>query len=601
VLSSAKIGRSSWRYYQATVAGGACEYYSEHGGTPGRWHGAGLAPLGLVAGGEVQEWELEALFARAISPTTGEQLGAGWRDGSVTGYDLTFSAPKSVSTLWAIGDPAMVRAIEAGHGAAVRAALGYLEQVASWSRRGRNGIEQIGSGGYGAAVFDHGTSRTGDPQLHTHCLVVNKVRCVDGAWRTLDGREVYHHKKAAGALYQAALRAELTARLQVRFGPVSEHGQAEITGIPTEFMTFWSKRTTAVMADAAPTIAETEADLGRVLSPAERARVVKTAVLATRPPKPQHASGARRVVWAAEASTAGWDRHRLTEAVSTAATVDAPASSPTSVSRSVVADGADGGVIAVSTGGDDASRADPVRNDVIGAGSTRGVQVPDDANLRPVPDRVRLLADAVTAVGRTKAVWSRADLTVALAARIDTLTEPLPATAIGVTALVGQLTNTALAPQPTTAAATPMTETMTPTAAPMTRAAPTEPAAASSVSAFASPATPSGSAAAVLPTGDRDGLSMPPSGSPAAAVDVGVVGLGPVRCGNTARASDARYASQELVDTEARIIERAVTGSVRRPRPLPAALAELAVTGPGGFACPRSSNAPCCCWPRRRI
>jgi TrwC relaxase len=80
VLSSAKIGRSSWRYYQRTVAGGACEYYTEHGDRPGRWHGQGLGALGLTPGGVVAERELEAMFGRALSPTTGRAWGkrGGW-------------------------------------------------------------------------------------------------------------------------------------------------------------------------------------------------------------------------------------------------------------------------------------------------------------------------------------------------------------------------------------------------------------------------------------------------------------------------------------------------------------------------------------------
>lgn len=71
MLSSAKIGRSSWRYYSRTVAGGACEYYAEHGDAPGRWHGAGLDRLGLTPGAVAAERELEAFFGRALSPTTG--------------------------------------------------------------------------------------------------------------------------------------------------------------------------------------------------------------------------------------------------------------------------------------------------------------------------------------------------------------------------------------------------------------------------------------------------------------------------------------------------------------------------------------------------
>ena len=86
VLSSEKIrGRASWRYYQNTVTSpttGACEYYSEHGTQPGRWHGPGLSALGLTPGAVVSEAELEALFARALSPSTGEALGrGGWGSG----------------------------------------------------------------------------------------------------------------------------------------------------------------------------------------------------------------------------------------------------------------------------------------------------------------------------------------------------------------------------------------------------------------------------------------------------------------------------------------------------------------------------------------
>ncbi len=77
MLSSAKIGRSSWRYYQHTVAGGVCEYYAERGDTPGRWYGSGLAALGLATGAVVAEAELEAVFARAISRPPGNSWGRG--------------------------------------------------------------------------------------------------------------------------------------------------------------------------------------------------------------------------------------------------------------------------------------------------------------------------------------------------------------------------------------------------------------------------------------------------------------------------------------------------------------------------------------------
>ena len=316
MLSSAKIGRSSWRYYQSTVVAGACEYYAERGDAEGRWHGAGLAELGLVADAVVVERELEALFGRGLHPVTGVALGRAWRADAVTGHDLTFSAPKSVSALWALASPATAAVIRDAHTTAVHAALDYLQTHASYSRRGRDGVEQIATAGYAAALFDHTTSRAGDPQLHTHALVVNKVRCVDGVWRTIDGHEVFHHKKAAGVLYQSALRAELGTRLGVVFGEVSEHGQAEITGIPDALLTAWSTRTSAVMADAVPTIAEAEADLGRPLTPAERARIVKTAVLSTRPVKDHTVTADDlRARWRSQADQLGISPPELTAAL----------------------------------------------------------------------------------------------------------------------------------------------------------------------------------------------------------------------------------------------------------------------------------------------
>jgi conjugative relaxase-like TrwC/TraI family protein len=205
VLSSAKIGTSSWRYYTKSVACAASEYYLGVGEAPGRWHGRGLDALGLEAGAVVGEVQLESLFARALHPVTGQRLGRAWRSDGVTGFDLTLSAPKSVSSLWALGDPDTARELRAAHAAAVYAALGYLDGHASWSRRGVDGTEQVASAGLAVALFEHRTSRCADPQLHTHALVVNKVRCTDGQWRSLDAVELYGHKKSAGMIYPMPL------------------------------------------------------------------------------------------------------------------------------------------------------------------------------------------------------------------------------------------------------------------------------------------------------------------------------------------------------------------------------------------------------------
>lgn len=315
MLSSAKIGMASWRYYQQSVAAGACEYYTGAGEAAGRWYGRGLDQLGLPSRGLVVEAQLEGLFGRAIHPTTGARLGRGWRAGGVTGYDLTFSAPKSVSALWALADRELAGQLIAGHRAAVRASIDYLDEHAAYSRTGTDGTVQVGSAGLTVALFDHRTSRAGDPQLHTHALVLNKVRCPDGTWRTIDGAEVFRHKKSAGMLYQAALRAELTRRLGVTFTGISEHGQAEIAGIPADLLTRWSTRTGQVHAEANPTINSYQQTLGRELTGAERARVVKTAVLKTRPTKDHTSLETLHDRWAGQAAELGWTPGRLLQAV----------------------------------------------------------------------------------------------------------------------------------------------------------------------------------------------------------------------------------------------------------------------------------------------
>jgi conjugative relaxase-like TrwC/TraI family protein len=315
VLSSAKIGTSSWRYYTDGVACQASEYYAGAGEAPGRWHGRGLEQLGLSPGAVVRERELEALFARGLHPRAGSRLGRAWRADGVTGFDLTFSAPKSVSALWALGDSATAGEAVAAHRAAVRAGLAYLDAHASLSRHGTDGVEQIDSAGLVAAVFDHRSSRAGDPQLHTHALVLNKVRCADGRWRTLDATELFHHKKSAGMIYQAALRNEMHQRLGVNFREVNENGQADIAGMPDELRKLWSKRAASIDAEARSKIAEYEKVLGRTLSSSERVGVVKTAVLKTRAAKQHGQLSALHATWTAEAARIGWTPERLRRAV----------------------------------------------------------------------------------------------------------------------------------------------------------------------------------------------------------------------------------------------------------------------------------------------
>jgi hypothetical protein len=113
------------------------------------------------------------------------------RTQTVAGYDLTFSPVKSVSSLWAVADPHVAALIEQAHQAAVQDALGFIERHALFTRQGRNGVRQVNVAGLVAAAFTHRDSRAGDPDLHTHVAVANKVQTLDGRWLSIDGRVLF--------------------------------------------------------------------------------------------------------------------------------------------------------------------------------------------------------------------------------------------------------------------------------------------------------------------------------------------------------------------------------------------------------------------------
>ena len=229
----------SARYYLDSVAKRIEDYYAGMGEAPGVWLGRASAGLGLT--GEVAAGDLEPLLGGLSPDGIALVSGKAAAPGRLPGFDLTFSSPKSVTLLFALGDPVVAAAARAGHDQAVREALGYLEDTAIRVRRGKDGATVLPGEGMVAAGFRHRTSRAGDPQLHTHVLVMNVAKGPDGRWSALDGTALYAHARTAGFLYQAALRAELTATLGVEWGPV-QRGVAEVTGFTKAELGEFSRR-----------------------------------------------------------------------------------------------------------------------------------------------------------------------------------------------------------------------------------------------------------------------------------------------------------------------------------------------------------------------
>ena len=287
MMSLTTMSPSAWRYYVEEIAQGREDYFAKGAERSGQFVGRGAEVLG-VHGAEADALSLERLFGHGTDPRGGAPLGRSFdpdNERAVAGFALTFSPPKSVSVLWALADQPTSDHVLAAHEAAVTAAFAFVDDHASFTRRGHNGVLQVDTDGLIAAGFVHRTSRAADPQLHTHLLVANKVRAEDGKWLSIDGRELFETQKAAGMLYRAALRAELVERLGVEWTPVDNNGVAEIEGVPQVLIEHWSARRHELKALGDELIASREVELGRSLSPNERTECFQIAAYRTRTPK----------------------------------------------------------------------------------------------------------------------------------------------------------------------------------------------------------------------------------------------------------------------------------------------------------------------------
>ena len=226
---------------------------------------------------------------------------------AVAGYDLTFSPVKSVSTLWAIAPRQIAAVIEKAHDDAVADTLTWLEDHASYTRVGRNGVAQVNVRGLIAAAFTHRDSRAGDPDLHTHVAISNKVQTHDGRWLALDGRLLYRNNVAASERYNTRLEAFLVDRLGVRFADrpgtdPTKRPVREIVGVDGPLPRFWSSRRTEIDARRAVLSAQFQADHGRPPTAAEAVALAQRANLETRSSKHEARSYAeQRTTWRAEA------------------------------------------------------------------------------------------------------------------------------------------------------------------------------------------------------------------------------------------------------------------------------------------------------------
>ncbi len=230
---------------------------------------------------------------------------------STAGYDLTFSPVKSFSVLWALAPNDLRKILEECHERAVADTLEWLQDNAAFTRMGAQGVAQIDVDGFIAAQFTHRDSRAGDPDLHTHVAISNKVRGrgPDGIprWLALDGRPIFKSNVAASEFYNTrieAYSAEL-AGLVYAERPATERGKRpvrEIVDIPTDLCDEFSSRRVMINDRYTGLAKQFQADHGREPTTIEAIALYERANLETRTAKHEPRSLAeQRQMWRAQA------------------------------------------------------------------------------------------------------------------------------------------------------------------------------------------------------------------------------------------------------------------------------------------------------------
>jgi len=252
--------------------------------------------------------------ARGRDPEDKEELGRFITSATrptqqaVAGFDLVFSPAKSVSTLWALGDDETRRTIEREHEAAVGETVGYLEREAIATRAGRNGVAQIEvEGGIIATRFRHYDSRTGDPQLHDHLVVANKVLGSDGKWRTIDSKLLHRQGVAASEFYNQRVMERVSDALgvgtELREVTAGKRPVVELAGVDERLTSGFSTRSTDIRASLRQLERDYRRDHGRAPDQAARIKLAQQATLETRPAKAHaRALSVLRDTWHAQAT-----------------------------------------------------------------------------------------------------------------------------------------------------------------------------------------------------------------------------------------------------------------------------------------------------------
>lgn len=363
------ISKMNIEYYLSTTAKSdgqmkevkdLTSYYLDSQTPAGRWIGSGLTGLSLNHGDQVSKHDARKIYEQLVDPITGARLGrrpiktvqapldaktpqgkkAKEERNAVAGFDLTFSVPKSVSVLWALADVPTQGRLYAAHQAAIDQTLAWLEREVIQTRAGHNGVAHVQTKGVVGSLFDHWDSRAGDPQLHTHAVLLNRVqRADDGQWTTLDSYTLHRHVVAASEMYNGLLFDEVYrqtgAVAELRDGNVEvrtvadDSGQkvlvdqeavedginisVELRGVPDELLLEFSTRSKDIEAFTDFMISDYEEEYGHRPTAETILEFRQKATLATRQAKSKenHPLNFKMFQWQQRTFDAGFDANQV--------------------------------------------------------------------------------------------------------------------------------------------------------------------------------------------------------------------------------------------------------------------------------------------------
>lgn len=248
MLSVASIaaggGDKAAAYYEGYVLGAEDPTAREHDEPAGRWAGRYADKLG-IAGERVQRGELARALRGQHPRDENVALARNAGAGHKPGYDLTFSAPKSVSVTWASADDKLRERISAAQRRAVERAIAYAEQIGAFKQReGHAGAVKIAHHGIAAATFEHSSSREGEPHLHTHAVIAN----ISENGKRIEFDTSY--KLEVGAVYRSELAQELR---QLGFDVEADRSSFRLAGFPPELEKSLSTRAAQIAKRAQET------------------------------------------------------------------------------------------------------------------------------------------------------------------------------------------------------------------------------------------------------------------------------------------------------------------------------------------------------------